>query len=337
MMTKDRQITRNILAFPQGWQRPAKTEEWAYECCLADFPENKFAQMFCFPWATLIDLQRKGKSEQAKRYQDALRWALPRTTLVRATVCQHIYTMDMLPWFKQLKITDIFWSHATNRETQIEGIRIHPFPLYPVCAAEADSRQGAAIPPGKRRYLYSFIGAYEPGLYLTEARRWIFALPPRDDAYIERRSEWHFEGAVYGEQIGGTPQSQTALQAQRLREHQYTKVLSQSVFSLCPSGSGPNSIRLWESLGFGCIPVILSDALRLPGELSLWQDSAVFAPESSSAIGRLPDVLKEMAMDRSLLEKMQASGKRLWQLYGAHGALGGFITKTIEERIREHC
>ena len=32
----------------------------------------------------------------------------------------------------------------------------------------------------------------------------------------------------------------------------------------CQNGSGPNSIRLWESMACGAIPVILSDMLDLP-------------------------------------------------------------------------
>jgi predicted transcriptional regulator len=37
--------------------------------------------------------------------------------------------------------------------------------------------------------------------------------------------------------------------------------MQETVFCLCPSGSGPNSIRLWEAIEFGCVPVILSDTL----------------------------------------------------------------------------
>ena len=41
-------------------------------------------------------------------------------------------------------------------------------------------------------------------------------------------------------------------------------LLLNSKYTLCPSGSGPNSIRLWESLACGSIPIILSDTLDLP-------------------------------------------------------------------------
>ena len=76
------QKQRNILAFPYGWQHPAKTEEWAYQRCLADLPENRFVEIVCFPWATLIDLLHKGQSAKTQIYLDALQCAPPRMTLI---------------------------------------------------------------------------------------------------------------------------------------------------------------------------------------------------------------------------------------------------------------
>jgi hypothetical protein len=53
------------------------------------------------------------------------------------------------------------------------------------------------------------------------------------------------------------------------------RTLLDSVFSRCPSGSGPNSILLWESLGFRCIPVLLADTLQLSGEPGEWEEAIV--------------------------------------------------------------
>ena len=306
--------TRNILAFPHGWQRPAKTEEWAYERCLSCLPDNRYAQMLCFPWATLIDLLRKGEAARAQFFIDALRRCFPKTTFVRATVMQHIYAKDMLSALEQLGVTDLFWSHATKAETRIGKLRIHPFPLYPVCCADGAAENW--LPPSDRRYLYSFIGAYQPGLYLTEARRWIFELPPRGDAYIERRGEWHFEGTVYQEQIGGVPQSDEELRAERARVEEYTETLGQSVFSLCPSGSGPNTIRLWESLGMGAIPVIMSDTQRLPGESEQWGAAAIFAGEGKEAIDGLPARLERIRNTVAEADSHQYLLRELWNRHG---------------------
>jgi len=86
----------------------------------------------------------------------------------------------------------------------------------------------------------------------------------RPDAQLERRQEWHYEQAVYREQVQGQP-ADAARHAQLSAEAgAYATTLQRSCFALCPSGSGPNSIRLWEALGYGAIPVIHSDRLQLP-------------------------------------------------------------------------
>jgi len=40
--------------------------------------------------------------------------------------------------------------------------------------------------------------------------------------------------------------------------------LSRSRFSLCPRGTGPSTIRFWESLGAGSIPVLIGSDMGLP-------------------------------------------------------------------------
>lgn len=300
---------RNILAFPFGWQTPAKTEEWAYERCVANLPENHFVEMVCFPWATLIDLLRNAQLSKAQIYLDALQSAPPRKTLIRATICQHIYLQDVLPLLLQLKITDIYWSHAVIGQDYLESIRVHPFPIYPVRCAEMGSKP--LKPLSQRRYLYSFIGAYDAGLYLTPVRQWLFDLPARADAHVQSRTTWHFEAHVYGDQVNGVSMDADQLQQHILASMDYEEVMRETIFCLSPSGSGPNSIRLWEALGFGCIPVVLSDTLRLPGDVDLWHSATVQIPEQQTAVASMSKLLASLdANDFSL------AAKELWRRYG---------------------
>lgn len=313
---------RNILALPQGWQRPAKTEEWAYEQCLRELPETIYFQLVCFPWATLIDLLRKGKKRKASLYLDQLTITPPPVSLIRATVCQHIYASDMLPWFKRLKITDLYWSHAKTGETSIDGIRIHPFPLYPVQCGEYLLTDGYATKPlVDRRYLYSFIGAYDTGLYLSPVRQWLFNLPAEESSYIKYRSQWHYENQVYHEQIAGLQCNESSEDENRDNSREYSEVMKESIFSLCPSGSGPNSIRIWESLGFGCIPVILSDSLQLPGDSNLWNKAVIRISETEESVKRLPALLQDLIASPEKLAMMQEAGRDLWELYGKQGPI----------------
>jgi hypothetical protein len=56
-------------------------------------------------------------------------------------------------------------------------------------------------------------------------------------------------------------------------------MLIKSKFTLCPSGSGPNSIRFWEALACGSIPILLSDTLQLPYH-ELWDKAIVRIQEN---------------------------------------------------------
>jgi len=65
-----------------------------------------------------------------------------------------------------------------------------------------------------------------------------------------------------------------------------------SRYSLCPSGSGPNSIRFWESLAVGSIPVLLADTLDLP-KCFEWYKAIIRLPEKDLKL--LPGILKNIS------------------------------------------
>jgi hypothetical protein len=252
----------NVYAFPYRWQTPAKTELWAYEKCLEKESINVYEQCFCFPWAGLVDFIKHNQPAKAKFFIDALNLAPPKMAVKRITFCQHIYALDLLPFFKMLGITDLYWSHKIIGQDEIEGIKLHPYPLYPVMHYKRN-KPYKNKPLSERKYLYSFIGAYQPDLYLTPVRKWIFELPKRNDAVIIERSEWHFEQDVYRNQLLGLTEDEVKVKVRDQQEKEYIEVMEESVFCLCPSGSGPNSIRFWEAIKFGCVPVLLSSTLEL--------------------------------------------------------------------------
>ena len=301
-----------------SWQQPNVTEAFAASCLAAAEPTLQQGYL-AFPWATCIDRVRRGFSVS------------PPTPFgvdqrgATVTVCQHIWALEHLDLFHRAGITDLFWSHATHGLQHVDGIRIHPFPLYPVrCTTHPPAQP--LLPPTQRPLLYSFQGAYAPGLYLTPVRNWLLDLPPRADVQLERRSEWHYEQAVYREQVLGQS-ADAARHAQLTAEADaYATTLQRSCFALCPSGSGPNSIRLWEALGYGAIPVILSDQLQLPGPAELWQSAVLFVPETQAAVAALPGQLESLASDPQRLLAMQQAGQLLWRRYGPNG----FATDVVE-------
>lgn len=308
---------RNIFAYPQGWQYPAITEQYAYERVCQFFPDSLNVAYIGFPWATLIDLLHMSQHTKADFYLRILSNIPPINAKIKITVAQHIYSEKYSYLFELAGITDIFWSHATQDLPAIGTIRVHPFPLYPVrCLDSPETLESTGKPLDARKYLYSFVGAYDPNCYLTESRRWIADLPPTEDGLILNRSEWHYGSTVYGKQILGKVEECDKKHQNDNDARSYRKILEETVFSLCPSGSGPNSIRLWESLGFGCIPVIMANNLKLPGEIEEWLEAAIFISEDKHSIHAMPDQLRRLANDNEALNRYQQAARKLWNKYG---------------------
>ena len=307
----------NILAYDHDWQFPAITEQHAFHRVRASGGAPAGVTYVAYPWANLIDkLQTRAPDAHIhlSRFRE-FAGRLPRDT-VRVTVCQHIKMRDYLYLFETCGIGHIFWSHATKSDTAIsaeEGVRIHPFPLYPVQVTEA------AEAAGERPYLFSFIGAKSNDYYLTRAREWILErLADHPRGLIVGRDTWHYNKVVYQHQIRpdlNKEDTKSSLVDQPASE-QFKASLAGSIFALCPSGSGPNSIRLWEALGAGAIPVILADTYAPPENAGLWDAGAVFCEETPEAIEALPARLEAIAADPDRLAAMRAAGRQLWLLYG---------------------
>lgn len=284
------------------WQRPNATEAYAAEQL------GSAAGYLAFPWASWIDVARDQPPLPVPLASGPAQQPL-------ATVGQHIEALQHTALLRRCGVTDLFWSHATTGTWHHQGLRIHPFPLYPVRCGTHPGRPGG-MPLSQRRWLYSFQGVYRPELYLTPVRQWILALPRRSDALIESRSEWHFEQHVYREQVHGEPVDVGRHAELNAEASSYAQALQQSVFALCPSGSGPNSIRLWEALGYGAIPVILADTLALPGDPELWSQAALMVPETPEAVAALPLQLEGLRQQPDQLAAMQQAGQQLWRRYG---------------------
>jgi len=95
-------------------------------------------------------------------------------------------------------------------------------------------------------------------------------------------------------------------------EDEYKHVLASSKFSMCPSGSGANSIRLWESLSYGSVPILLADTYILPPLRGFeWKDVLIVWKESE--LDTLHDYLKSFDVDR--FTSMRARCVELFHAY----------------------
>ena len=298
------------------WQEPAITERRAFEMVRAARLDAEDTTYFAFPWATLIDRITSRHADEGPLLERLAQLARSRRRVGRViTVCQHVRMMEFRHLFDQLRITDVFWSHAMRGRPRWGGnrsMRIHPFPLYPVQAPAVQTFRDDE----RRPLLFNFVGAVENSWYLTDVRRWIVdALSGHPRGLIVPREAWHYQRAVYEHQIKGVVAEGAAL-TDAAAEAEFATALKQSTFTLCPSGSGPNSIRLWESIGHGSIPVILSDTLALPGPAQLWREAAVLCEETEEAVRGLPALLQEIEADPAQLRTRRRALRQLWLLYG---------------------
>ncbi len=122
----------------------------------------------------------------------------------------------------------------------------------------------------ERRWLFSFVGSQSHA-----SRKPILKLA-RPDARIIDTSDF----------CTWDPMQTSKYAFQKL----YTDTLAASKFVLCPRGIGPASLRLYETMEAGRVPVIISDTWVAPPQVD-WS-FAVRVPEWQ--VGDIPDILKGM-------------------------------------------
>jgi hypothetical protein len=297
------------------WQIPAKTELFAFNKIKEyELISNEVEiEYIGFPWATLIDFLQTGKVIPLPLLNEYNKIKSRKRIVGKTiTVCQHIYCARYMNIFKEVGITDIFWPHANFKDMHQSVVSIHPFPLYPVITPNENYDKNKL-----KDILYSFIGAYDPKYYQTDIRKKIFeSVDKNSSRYIVERKNWHYASHVYKKQINNIEIDKNEHKIINQDELEYSEVLSRSIFSLCPSGSGPNSIRLWESLAFGSIPVIFKDNIQLPGKYSEWQNAALFFSENEKGLNNFISFIHKIKDNNSLLENMQSAGKEIYKKYG---------------------
>lgn len=315
-------LPERIIEFDNHWQIPAITEYHSYQKILQLRWEVPGYTYVAFPWATLIDLLQTGQeipNSLAAGFEKtiaACRSARRNSKLL--TVCQHIYAQRFSSLFKSCHLHILYWSHTTIDGGFHDGIEWRPFPLYPVQRYSAP-KDGPLKPLKERKYNGSFIGAYEAKYYLSKIREEIFKLSSLEDNHrllITKRDQWHFQEAVYDRQIYGLKPEEAKQKVLEIHAGQYRDALMESVYSLCPSGSGPNSIRLWESFTYGCIPIIFADSLALPGEQQVWIEACVFMAEASSYPSIAEEILLQSRTSPAEFSAKQEAGKTLEERYG---------------------
>ena len=299
------------------WQYPVVTEKTVFR------QERENAEFFGFPWATFIDRLLKSGADKLDRQHfgsrmDSLSYDLRGTV----TCCQHIEFRKILYMLKRWGIRTLYTPHKLIGEDSVSGVRIKPCPLYAVNIedpARNKEFEGVDFGSAPRDLLFSFIGAWQPN-YLTTVRKDIFSIPSASDVVIVNTGGWHFQRDVYSSTQTEVGELSLVPEEDEKTKY-YNDTLLRSRFSLCPSGTGPSSIRLWESLACGSVPVILADTLDLPYH-PLWADSVIRIPESR--VTSVRDILLAMPSEREI--EMRSNCLRIYDDFRS-----SFLTPSFDE------
>ena len=303
---------KNIIGFDNEWQFPAITEKYAFDQLKKYIIEKEFFIYFAFPWATLIDLliQNKKNSEALLNTLYSIIKLIPKDKKI-ITVCQHIHLLKFQYLFKEAGISAIFWSHCTINSSFLPNypeILLKPFPLYPV------NYQFSKINSLKKKYFVSYLGAQSSSFYLSQIRNELPEILKKfKNTYCELNEKWHYNTTVYDNQIF-KKNIKNPINFDKTKKFNY--LLKNSRFILCPSGSGPNSIRLWECIESEVIPIVMSETYKFPGNFKIWQDAIIICNENTNDLTQLLIKLEKFQYEKNFFEKKILHLKYIKFLYG---------------------
>lgn len=185
------------------------------------------------------------------------------------TICQHIRYEAILPILEKIGIDTLFTPHVKKSRTY-DKIKVLPFPHAAV--------HGIG-PAHTKDILYSFIGMSN-----HPVRTAVFELPSVRDGIIKKRSGWHWWNQDKKRQT---------------EEHdEYQDILARTRFSLCPRGTGASTLRFWESLQAGAIPVHLADDCILPSGID-WRTCIIEIPEKD--VKKVDSIIRSISAEKEIM------------------------------------
>jgi hypothetical protein len=154
------------------------------------------------------------------------------------TICQHDDYMMLIDVFKHLRISTVFSPLHDKNNIATDGINIIPIAF--TCSFIFDNLRNKDIP-------ISFVGTYTSHPIRSRMSNRI------NNKNIIYRDSYHIDSNSFSVE-----------NYRQKEEKEYQDILERSRFSLCPRGSSPSSVRFWESLSAGAIPILISDNWVLP-------------------------------------------------------------------------
>ena len=177
-----------------------------------------------------------------------------------------------------------------------------------------------AVPAAQRSFLFAFVGSS----YTHPLREKLFGLR-HERALLHDSTPKSSDTRWYQKE----PQTVEETYAR------FRRGLSQTKFALCPRGASASSIRLFEAMEAGCVPVIIADDLVLPSGPD-WESFCVRVPEAE--VASIPAVLERM---EGQFESMGVRARAAWEQFFSPAATfdsltewGGKILQALTPRRR---
>lgn len=115
---------------------------------------------------------------------------------------------------------------------------------------------------------------------------------------------------------------------------EYLNKLKKSKFILCPKGLGTNSIRFYETISCGRIPVLISDNLKLPFDKEIeYKNFVIFIPENE--IYEIPSYIDQFLLKNSLSQASNFS-RFTWQKYFKKDYFFKYLSSSIYYYIKKN-
>ena len=271
------------------------TDYFAYKC-LKKEPLESDVTYVAIPWAVLINKRMYGKLPSVRFNSPPF------------TVCQHDDYHKIIPFLKKMGIDTLF---TPNKDAAYDGIKIISFPH---CAVNK------IRPSSQKDIFYSFIGLDSASVKGYAVRRKIFDMKHPANTIIKERKYWHWGRKSFGQKLSPVQQIGECME--------YKNVLARSRFSLCPRGYGSNSVRFWESLQAGAIPVLLSDNLVLPEGIE-WDKTIIRISEAE--VETIPKVLKNITKEQE--ETMRKNCLKAYKQFSGENFVSP-IRRHYDKRIK---
>ena len=185
------------------------------------------------------------------------------------SVCAHPHWREQADLVARAGVTTLWLAHAPADQEQLGTLQLRPWHLLPFGGDDPRRRPRLLVkPPQQRPFLISFQGQSSGDAALDTAL-----------TALHHEHRWHVEIA---------PTWQGPAPGQPAAWDRHDRILSDSVFRLCPTAAGGCPGRLWEALAVGAIPVLLGERPALP-EGPNWEEIVLQHPVAE--LERLPERL----------------------------------------------